>query len=727
MPGAVTFVLDNPTISRVHAVVQFRKKDDTLHVQDLGSTHGTFVNKQRLPAREWQPLLVGDLLQFGQSTRLYLVTGPEALARPEVEEEELQAYRVERGKVRAWREGRRRRKEEQEGKEGEGERLEEGDEEGGGGVTWGMAEDAAEEEGEEGEEGREEGERKAELPDYLKNLPEHQRRAFERGREGGMGMVTVDENEVHEKDRKLFERLRAKALKIEHMESEIGRIYAKENSQGGLTDGQRQAVARNEERIEKLKEEVEDIEEQIRGKNAARLKGAGKGGRGLQKKKKGGEREEDGEEGREDEDDFFDRAKAGGKGAREGGGTATNWRVRRGQKKADGGGGKEGGRGGSRSSSSSGLIGEGGGKVETYESLSAKLAHARLELEKLEAAPPSLPSSLPPSTFAAAAAGEGGKEEGGKDDTLERFMVENEAKKQASVFKGWVRKKEEVEEEIRRLAAVVEMVRPALPSLRMKGGREGKKEEGFERGRVVEGKEQTVPQQQHVEVKEKKEVTLDPTKEKTLAVMLPHPPSRVAAAVAPPAVAQAAAAAAPPTVRAAAPPPAATTSKVVKGPSMPPPPPPLPPPPPPSSSSSTAAAAPPPPHSSSSSFSSFHKPALPSSLPGSEKRPLPEEETMLPPSPPLPLPPPSPSSSTSNDSSSSSNSSNSSRSSKKQKTVTIPSSLFSSKRDVGENEAERATRKAKAAEGEEAYVAFYHKPKDQKGDGRTALNDKLGY
>jgi len=47
MPGAVTFVLDNPTISRVHAVVQFKKEDGTLHVQDLGSTHGTFVNKQR--------------------------------------------------------------------------------------------------------------------------------------------------------------------------------------------------------------------------------------------------------------------------------------------------------------------------------------------------------------------------------------------------------------------------------------------------------------------------------------------------------------------------------------------------------------------------------------------------------------------------------------------------------------------------------------------------------
>jgi len=44
-------------------------------------------------------------------------------------------------------------------------------------------------------------------------------------------MGRVEESEVHEKDRKLFEKLRAKALKIEHMESEMGRIYAKENSQ----------------------------------------------------------------------------------------------------------------------------------------------------------------------------------------------------------------------------------------------------------------------------------------------------------------------------------------------------------------------------------------------------------------------------------------------------------------------------------------------------------------
>lgn len=33
--------------------------------------------------------------------------------------------------------------------------------------------------------------------------------------------------------------LRARALKIENMQTEISRIYAKEGSQGGLTEGQR--------------------------------------------------------------------------------------------------------------------------------------------------------------------------------------------------------------------------------------------------------------------------------------------------------------------------------------------------------------------------------------------------------------------------------------------------------------------------------------------------------
>jgi hypothetical protein len=85
MPGAVTFVLDNPTVSRAHAVAQFRRADGALLLQDLGSTHGTFVNKGRVPAKpEWVELKVGDMVQFGQSTRLYVVNGPEEYAPPEV-------------------------------------------------------------------------------------------------------------------------------------------------------------------------------------------------------------------------------------------------------------------------------------------------------------------------------------------------------------------------------------------------------------------------------------------------------------------------------------------------------------------------------------------------------------------------------------------------------------------------------------------------------------------
>jgi hypothetical protein len=104
-----------------------------------------------------------------------------------------------------------------------------------------LGEDAEGEEEEEEVEGGADGAGgKVELPEYLKRLPEHQRRAYERGKEGGRegGVLSVGEGEVHEKDRKLFEKLRGKAAKIENMEEEIRRIYAKENSQvGGTREG----------------------------------------------------------------------------------------------------------------------------------------------------------------------------------------------------------------------------------------------------------------------------------------------------------------------------------------------------------------------------------------------------------------------------------------------------------------------------------------------------------
>ncbi|KND01312.1 uncharacterized protein SPPG_03122 [Spizellomyces punctatus DAOM BR117] len=66
--------LEHASISRYHAVIQF-KGDGTAYVYDLGSTHGTFLNKSELPKGSYQRLRVGDMLRFGASTRIYIFQG----------------------------------------------------------------------------------------------------------------------------------------------------------------------------------------------------------------------------------------------------------------------------------------------------------------------------------------------------------------------------------------------------------------------------------------------------------------------------------------------------------------------------------------------------------------------------------------------------------------------------------------------------------------------------
>lgn len=44
--------LDHPSSSRLHAVIQFRGRDGAAFVYDPSSTHGTFLNKKRIPAGE---------------------------------------------------------------------------------------------------------------------------------------------------------------------------------------------------------------------------------------------------------------------------------------------------------------------------------------------------------------------------------------------------------------------------------------------------------------------------------------------------------------------------------------------------------------------------------------------------------------------------------------------------------------------------------------------------
>ncbi|CAD8163608.1 unnamed protein product [Paramecium pentaurelia] len=65
-------VLDNPTISRKHAVLQ-SKNTNEFYLYDLGSTHGTFVNNVKIPTKLFHKLKPYDQLKFGQSIRMYIL------------------------------------------------------------------------------------------------------------------------------------------------------------------------------------------------------------------------------------------------------------------------------------------------------------------------------------------------------------------------------------------------------------------------------------------------------------------------------------------------------------------------------------------------------------------------------------------------------------------------------------------------------------------------------
>jgi len=63
-------VMRHPTTSRYHSIIQHGKKDgeNSLFAFDQ-STHGTFVNDNRLKTLEFVKLKLGDQVRFGQSSR----------------------------------------------------------------------------------------------------------------------------------------------------------------------------------------------------------------------------------------------------------------------------------------------------------------------------------------------------------------------------------------------------------------------------------------------------------------------------------------------------------------------------------------------------------------------------------------------------------------------------------------------------------------------------------
>ncbi|XP_038892995.1 kanadaptin [Benincasa hispida] len=248
------FVLEHPTISRFHAVLQFRSNGNA-YLYDLGSTHGSFINKNQVKKRIFVDLHVGDVIRFGHSSRLYIFQGPNHLMLPEADLTMIKKAKIREDTLDREASLRRARQEAS---------LADG-------ISWGMGEDAVEEAEDEVDE------------------------------------VTWQtyKGQLTEKQQKTREKVLKRTEKISHMKKEIDAIRAKDISQGGLTQGQQTQIARNEQRITQIMEELENLEETLNDSIRESL-GARSGIRS--RGKKGGGMEDD-EEFLSDDDDFYDRTK----------------------------------------------------------------------------------------------------------------------------------------------------------------------------------------------------------------------------------------------------------------------------------------------------------------------------------------------------------------------------------------------------------------------------------
>ncbi|TMW55620.1 hypothetical protein Poli38472_010502 [Pythium oligandrum] len=284
MEPVCDLVLQHPSISRVHAVLQF-DIHGALFVKDMNSTYGTFVNKKRLVPNQFERLHIGDIVVFGESTRMYALCGPAELLPEEYDSANLQAFRarLEKKQNEARSMGRREKPEEESG------------------ASWGFGEDAEEEDDEDSDEEDKKASHKgrggeSDLPSYLRGLKERDR-AYE---------SSVKASDVSEKDQKLFQQLQTKIKKMENLETEKSRILAKQNDLQGLSEGQEMTLERNNARIEALQKEIESLEDQLHARNAQREKSRS----AVATKKKTTRKEDARYDYDSDEDDFYDRTKA---------------------------------------------------------------------------------------------------------------------------------------------------------------------------------------------------------------------------------------------------------------------------------------------------------------------------------------------------------------------------------------------------------------------------------
>ncbi|KAF9328471.1 Kanadaptin [Podila minutissima] len=92
--------MEHPSLSRYHAVVQFKSNGECF-IYDLNSSHGTKLNKTKIPPGVHVPLMPGDQLRFGESTRIYLFQTDQTVDQEEEERKMVEAMIEKQNRARS--------------------------------------------------------------------------------------------------------------------------------------------------------------------------------------------------------------------------------------------------------------------------------------------------------------------------------------------------------------------------------------------------------------------------------------------------------------------------------------------------------------------------------------------------------------------------------------------------------------------------------------------------
>ena len=281
--------MQHPSISRQHAVIQHRDTGQ-VYVYELGSTHGTFVNKTRLKSKQHVELSVGDVLRFGASTRLYCLQGPDDL-RKEVLRDKHTPAELQKLKYDLLQQRKKQNQERQEqAAAAAAEQLASAT------CMWGEQEDAQED-----EEFGSARKAAADASGGLSSFGSAQRVQSTWEIEKEMKETETKKAGMSDRELKLMEKIEAKTAKLNNMQMECERISAKE-AEGDLSEGQRNQLTQNETRAAKVREDVETLEEEM---DELKRTQARQRGEYVPPSRKGGRRAGDDDS---DDDEFFDRA-----------------------------------------------------------------------------------------------------------------------------------------------------------------------------------------------------------------------------------------------------------------------------------------------------------------------------------------------------------------------------------------------------------------------------------